>query len=59
MVQESLQTKNLCKQFTDQLKQIESGEMQINLNESAQIERSIHQFNLLQKFKPLNYEGTL
>jgi hypothetical protein len=41
------------------LRQIETGEFQISLNESSNIERMTRQGKLLQKFRPANYDGTL
>jgi hypothetical protein len=59
MLIESLQSDNLFGKFESQLRQTDTGEFQIDLNQCSEIERKTKADGLLNKYQPVNYGGSL
>ena len=59
MMLKNLSIKSLFKWFDNNNRLIETGESKIDVMQSAEIERKIKDSGCLQKFQPMNYQGSL
>jgi len=59
MMLKNLSIKSLFKWFDNNIRLMESGESKIDEMQSAEIERKIKDSCGLQKFQPMNYQGSL